>query len=62
MRLSGYYSLKDVYIGLPCIINRSGYKRIFISLTNKEEEKLRNSIKVLQKAIDSIEGGKDEYI
>ncbi len=53
--VSNYDETNDVYIGMPAIINRKGVsKKIFVSLNEKETEKLQNSINVIKEAIKKI--------
>jgi L-lactate dehydrogenase len=53
--LSVYDEYNDVYIGLPAILNEKGVeRRIRLSLTPYEEEKLQNSINVIKESIKSI--------
>lgn len=58
--LSTYDQNNDVYISVPCIINKDGIrKQLSINLDEKESELLRKSIKVIKSTIDkSIYGGK----
>ena len=52
--VSNYDRENDVYISTPCILNKNGIKdRIFMDLT-KEEKKLKNSIQIIKKAIQSV--------
>lgn len=54
--VSTYDKENDVYIGLPSIINREGIsRRIYLDLTDEEQNKLQNSLDVIKNAINSIE-------
>lgn len=53
--LSVYDEKNDVYVGLPAIVNSNGVeRRIKLSLTNEEEEKLANSIRTIKENINCI--------
>lgn len=53
--LSVYDEKNDVYVGLPAIVNSNGVeRRIKLSLTSEEEEKLANSIKTIKENINCI--------
>jgi L-lactate dehydrogenase len=54
--LSVYDEYNDVYIGMPAILNEKGAeRRIRLSLTPAEEERLQKSINVIKDSIKSIE-------
>ena len=54
--LSVYDEYNDVYIGMPAILNEKGAeRRIRLSLTPTEEERLQKSINVIKDSIKSIE-------
>ena len=54
--LSVYDEYNDVYIGMPSILNEKGAeRRIRLSLTPSEEERLQNSINVIKESIKSID-------
>ncbi len=53
--LEGEYGQNDVFVGNPSIINHSGISRkIELSLTDNELEKLNNSCNILRKNLNSI--------
>ncbi len=57
--LEGEYGQKDIYIGVPSIINSSGIREVVeLDLTKEEQEKLDNSCKILkeikEKVIDKV--------
>lgn len=53
--LSVYDEYNDVYIGMPAILNEKGAeRRIRLSLTPTEEERLQNSINIIKENIKSI--------
>lgn len=53
--LSIYDEDNDVYVGLPAIVNENGVERkVYLKLTEEEEQKLQNSINVIKENIDSI--------
>jgi L-lactate dehydrogenase len=54
--LSVYDEYNDVYIGMPAILNEKGAeRRIRLSLTPAEEERLQKSINVIKDSIKSVE-------
>jgi len=56
--LNGEYGLKDVYLGVPVILGRSGIDRIIEMDLNKEEKKLlttsSNAVKSVMKVLDDM--------
>lgn len=55
LSVSAYDKENDIYISTPSIVNNTGVKeKIFIPLNNEETEKIKNSIKVIKEAIDSL--------
>ncbi|MGM0470949.1 MAG: L-lactate dehydrogenase [Bacillota bacterium] len=54
--LQGEYGLEDIYLSLPCIVNRSGVqKAVAMELATKEEEALCKSAQVLEELINELE-------
>lgn len=54
--VSSYDKNNDVFVGGPTIINRNGIReRVYVKLTQKEEELLQKSIDFIKSAIDSID-------
>ena len=54
--LNGEYNEKDIYIGVPAIINREGVREILELPFNEEDQnKLSNSCNILRKTIRDIE-------
>ena len=50
-----YDEKNDVFIGLPAIINKDGVReRVFLELTEEEQEKFQYSINTLKESIQSI--------
>ncbi len=50
--LEGEYGHQDVYIGVPCIVNRTGIKEVIeLNLNEGEKEKFSYSVDVLKKTI-----------
>ena len=48
-RLRGEYGQRDVFAGVPCIVNRNGVDRVLeLSLTEEERQKLADSCAILQ--------------
>lgn len=55
-RLWGEYGEKDVYAGVPCIVNRNGVDRMIgLQLTDEEQEKLRQSCRILRENYEGLE-------
>lgn len=55
LTVSSYDETNKVFVGGPTILNKDGVKkRIFVDLTEEEEEKLQKSINVIKDAINSV--------
>lgn len=55
LSVSAYDKENDIYISTPAIVNSTGVKeKIFVPFNNEETEKIKNSIKVIKEAIDSL--------
>lgn len=53
--LRGEYGQKDVFIGVPCIINQNGIQKVLtLSLTEEEKEKLAQSCNTLRESYEGI--------
>jgi malate dehydrogenase len=51
----GHYGLKDVYIGLPCVLGREGLKKIVdIKLNDEEAAELKKSAESIRENIDKM--------
>ncbi|HZS75910.1 MAG TPA: L-lactate dehydrogenase [Ktedonobacteraceae bacterium] len=51
----GIYTLDEVYISLPAVVNRLGVSRVVqLAISPQEEDQLRHSSKVLRQAIESL--------
>lgn len=56
LTVSSYDKNNDVFVGGPTVINKDGAtKRIYVKLTNEEEEKLQDSIDILKDAIAKVD-------
>ena len=54
-RLWGQYGQKDVYAGVPCIVNRNGVDRVLeLNLTQEEREKFAASCRILQENYEGL--------
>lgn len=54
--LSVYDEENDVYVGLPAILNKDGVeRRVYLKLTEEEEQKLQKSIDTIKENIKSLE-------
>ncbi len=55
-RLRGEYGQRDVFVGVPCIVNRQGIERVLeLSITDEEKEKLLHSCQVLSESYEGLE-------
>jgi len=53
--VSTYDEENDVFIGLPCILNKQGIRnRIFVKLDEEETKKLQHSIDTIKEAINNL--------
>ncbi len=53
-KLEGQYGAKDIYVGTPCVIGKTGVTQILeVPLNKKENEQLQKSIKILKEATDT---------
>lgn len=53
--LKGEYGQNDVYVGVPCIINKNGVQRVLsLSLTEEEQKQFGGSCEILKKSFDEI--------
>ncbi|MDN4593771.1 L-lactate dehydrogenase [Polycladomyces subterraneus] len=53
--LRGEYGLKDIYIGVPAVVNRSGIREVIeLNLQEQELEKLHHSAQVLSQVLKKI--------
>lgn len=53
--LRGDYGQRDIYTGVPCIINQNGVQRVLeLSLSEQEMEKFEKSCKTLRESFDGI--------
>lgn len=54
-RLRGEYGQRDVYAGMPCIVNSNGVDRILeLDLTDEEKQKFENSCNILKESYESL--------
>lgn len=55
LSVSAYDKENEIYISTPAIVNNTGVKeKIYVPFNAEETEKIKNSIKVIKEAIDSI--------
>ncbi|MFC1587264.1 malate dehydrogenase [Planctomycetota bacterium] len=53
--LEGEYGLNDVYIGVPCILNKNGVDKVVeLDLTDSEREALNKSAAIVKENCDSL--------
>ena len=56
VRLRGEYGERDVYAGMPCIVNRNGVDRVLeLNLTDSEREQFRQSCRILRENYEGID-------
>ncbi len=54
-RLWGQYGQKDVYAGVPCIVNQGGVDRVLeLCLTEEEQEHFAGSCRILRESYDGL--------
>ena len=55
-RLRGEYGQKDVFVGVPCIVNRQGIERVLeLAITDEEQEKMSRSCQILNENYEGLE-------
>ena len=55
--LRGEYGQRDIYVGVPCIINQNGIQRVLqLGLTDEEQQKLERSCDTLRESYEGILG------
>lgn len=55
-RLRGEYGEKDVYAGIPCLVNRNGVDQVLeLNLTEEELDKLHQSCRILRESYEGLE-------
>ncbi|WML40558.1 L-lactate dehydrogenase [Neobacillus sp. OS1-2] len=53
--LDGEYGHKNIYIGVPAVVNRKGIRQIVeLNLNEEEKEKFTNSVQVLKKTMEPV--------
>lgn len=53
--INDYYGIKDIYIGMPAIINRKGIREVIkINMTKSDQDKLSKSADILKKMINNL--------
>ena len=54
--MHGEYGIEDVVLSMPCIVGKDGIEtKVPISLSQEEENRLRESARVLKEAVDKLE-------
>ncbi|MFB6150377.1 MAG: L-lactate dehydrogenase [Haloarculaceae archaeon] len=54
--MDGHYGLNDVYLSLPCVVNRGGIRRVVdLDLSESEREELVESGEVLKSQIEKLD-------
>ena len=54
--LNGEYNEKDIYVGVPAIITSKGVRELLeLPLSEKDQEKLSNSCKILRETIAGLD-------
>ena len=53
--LQGEYGQNDVFVGVPCIVNRNGVERVLtLTLTKEEQQKMQHSCDILRQSYDEL--------
>lgn len=53
--LDGHYGQKDIYIGVPSVVNRNGIREVVeLDLNKEEQEKFAHSVSVLKQTMDPV--------
>ncbi|MCQ6278100.1 L-lactate dehydrogenase [Bacillus sp. EB600] len=53
--LDGEYDHEDIFIGVPCVVNRNGIRQVVeLDLNKEEQEKFTHSVKVLKNTLEPI--------
>ncbi len=53
--LEGEYGQEDVYVGVPCVVNRSGVREVVeLELNETEKEKFQHSVNVLKQTMKPV--------
>lgn len=53
--LNGQYGIRDIFTGVPAIINRSGIREVFdLKITKQEREKLQHSVSILRETLNMV--------
>lgn len=53
--LNGQYSIKDIFTGVPAIINRNGVREVFdLNIAGTERDKLQHSVDILRQTLDTV--------
>ncbi len=54
-RLRGEYGEKEMYVGVPCLVNRNGVDRVLeLNLTDEERENFRQSCQILRESYEGL--------
>jgi L-lactate dehydrogenase len=53
--INGEYGHNDIYIGVPCVVNRNGIRQVIeLDLNKEEQEKFSHSVKVLKDTLEPV--------
>ena len=53
--LNGQYGIKDIFTGVPAIINRNGVREVFdLNIAGTELDKLQHSVDMLRQTLDTV--------
>ncbi|MBQ1786647.1 MAG: L-lactate dehydrogenase [Turicibacter sp.] len=53
--LNGQYGIKDIFTGVPAIINRNGVREVFdLNIAGTERDKLQHSVDILRQTLDTV--------
>ena len=55
LMLRGEYGQKNVFVGVPCIVDRNGIRRVLeLNLTDREREQFAASCDTLRESFDEL--------
>ena len=53
--LNGQYGIKDIFTGVPAIINRNGVREVFdLNIAGTERDRLQHSVDILRQTLDTV--------
>lgn len=53
--LNGQYGIKDIFTGVPAIINRNGVREVYnLNITKEERDQLHKSVDILRETLQTV--------